>query len=279
MKPTICLDAGHYEKRNQSPIVPSYYESLQMWALHLKLKNYLEGFGIKVITTRADQKKDLAVYERGLKAKNCDMFLSLHSNASENSTKVNRVDVFASYDNLNNSHTFGKVLARKVADVMGISESNVKTRKSKKGDFEYYGVLRGARSADCPLYYIVEHSFHTNEASARWLMNDSNLDKLAKAEAEAIAEHFGIETKKAESVKMVTIEMPTIKNGSECEEVKTLQTLLKALNYKGANKKVLSIDGDFGANTEYALKAFQKANGLTADGIAGTKTWNKILKG
>ena len=256
--------------------------------LHLLLKKYLEGYGIKVITTRAEQTKDLEVYQRGLKAQNCDMFISLHSNACD-SSKVNRVDVYASYDNLNNSHTFGKVLARKVAEVMGISESNVKTRKSEKGDFEYYGVLRGARSADCPLYYLIEHSFHTNEASARWLLDNKNLDKLAKAEAEAIAEHFGIEAKKAEENtfedifigdnKMVTIEMPTIKNGSKCEEVKTLQTLLKARGYKGANKKVLSLDGDFGANTEYALKAYQANWNLTADGIAGAKTWKKILKG
>ena len=36
------------------------------------------------------------------------------------------------------------------------------------------------------------------------------------------------------------------------------------------------ITGNFGAKTEAAVKAFQKKNGLTADGIAGTKTLNAI---
>lgn len=76
----------------------------------------------------------------------------------------------------------------------------------------------------------------------------------------------------------VTIELPVLRSGSKGDEVKTLQRLLKALGYKGSNKKALSIDGDFGENTAYALKAYQKAKGLTADGICGKNSWNAILK-
>jgi putative chitinase len=38
----------------------------------------------------------------------------------------------------------------------------------------------------------------------------------------------------------------------------------------------LSADGDFGPGTEKAVKDFQSTNGLTADGIVGDATWNKI---
>ncbi len=62
--------------------------------------------------------------------------------------------------------------------------------------------------------------------------------------------------------------IPTLRRGSQGDEVAELQALLNA-KY-GAN---LDIDGDFGAKTEAAVKSFQKAHGLTIDGIVGPKTW------
>lgn len=44
---------------------------------------------------------------------------------------------------------------------------------------------------------LLEHSFHTNTAATNWLLRDTNLSKLAAAEAECIAEHYGL-LKKAE---------------------------------------------------------------------------------
>ena len=67
--------------------------------------------------------------------------------------------------------------------------------------------------------------------------------------------------------------MAIYKKGSKGEEVKEIQRKLKALgHYKG------SIDGDFGKGTEEAVKAFQKSNGLTVDGVVGPKTWNALFE-
>ena len=38
----LCLDAGHYGKYNQSPVVPAYWESEFTWKFHLLLKSELE---------------------------------------------------------------------------------------------------------------------------------------------------------------------------------------------------------------------------------------------
>ena len=55
------------------------------------------------------------------------------------------------------------------------------------------------------------------------------------------------------------------------EAVRLVQKRLKELGYyKG------SADGDFGPKTEEAVKEFQKANGLTADGKVGEKTLAKM---
>lgn len=57
------------------------------------------------------------------------------------------------------------------------------------------------------------------------------------------------------------------KYGSRGEEVKTIQTKLKRWGYYSG-----SVDGIYGSGTLAAVKKFQKKNGLSVDGIAGTKT-------
>ncbi len=81
-----------------------------------------------------------------------------------------------------------------------------------------------------------------------------------------------------DSVKTTSIDLPTISLGSKTGGVKTLQRLLKSHGYRGKDKNILAVDGDFGTNTDYALRAFQKATKLSVDGVCGKNTWCKILK-
>lgn len=57
------------------------------------------------------------------------------------------------------------------------------------------------------------------------------------------------------------------KYGSRGDEVKQIQTKLKRWGYYNG-----AIDGIYGSQTMSAVKYFQRKNGLTQDGIAGTKT-------
>lgn len=63
----------------------------------------------------------------------------------------------------------------------------------------------------------------------------------------------------------------TLQSGDVGSRVRTLQAALKALGFS-----IGTVDGDFGASTLSAVKAFQKATGLTADGKAGKKTLQKL---
>lgn len=196
----ICLDAGHYGRYNRSPAVKDYFESDMTWKLHLLLKKHLERFGFEVITTRTDKAKDKGLYKRGATAKGCALFLSLHSNAvgSDVNEAVDRVDVYAPLNGEGND--IAQRLADCIASVMGTTQKGyVKTRKGSSGD--YYGVIRGAVAVGTP-GLLIEHSFHTCTRSTLWLMDEANLDRLAQAEAQVIADYFGMSagsSEKAES--------------------------------------------------------------------------------
>lgn len=73
------------------------------------------------------------------------------------------------------------------------------------------------------------------------------------------------------------VELPVLKKGSKNASVKDLQLLLNGKGFKGKNAKLLTVDGDFGTNTDYAVRNFQSNKGLTVDGIVGPKTWRALL--
>ncbi len=65
---------------------------------------------------------------------------------------------------------------------------------------------------------------------------------------------------------------PTVRRGTSATGLATLiQYLLRA---RGAT---ITADGAFGPGTEAAVKSFQSANGLVADGVIGAATWEKLI--
>ena len=261
----ICIDAGHYGKYNRSPGVPEYFESDMTWKLSNLQKKYLEQLGHTVVLTRDNKDKDLDLVSRGKKSKGCDLFISNHSNAASNkmNEKVDYVAVYHLVDDTttkcdDTSKDFAKKIAPVVADVMGVSHK-VLTRKAEsdrnkdglKND-NYYGVLHGARLVGTP-GLIIEHGFHTNTAEAKWLLEDSNLDRLAKAEAECIDRYFGSASSgeakpepKEEPVSTVTRVRVSINNlnirkgpGTNFDKVKFIEpgvyTLTEIQNGPGSN--------------------------------------------
>lgn len=66
---------------------------------------------------------------------------------------------------------------------------------------------------------------------------------------------------------------PTLRKGNKGQYVTLLQTML--IN-RGYQLPRYGADGSFGAETEAAVKAFQKDWGLTQDGVAGPRTWEKL---
>ena len=72
-------------------------------------------------------------------------------------------------------------------------------------------------------------------------------------------------------------EFEFIHRGDTGVDVGTLQLALRARDYRGEDGKLIRVDKDFGGNTEYALKAFQRDHGLVVDGWCGVLTWPVVL--
>ena len=68
--------------------------------------------------------------------------------------------------------------------------------------------------------------------------------------------------------------LPTLRRGDKGEKVREMQRLLIDRGY--ALPKY-GADGDFGAETESAVKHFQRDWDLTQDGVCGEKTWERLL--
>lgn len=309
--PTVCIDSGHYSKYNRCPANPNYYESEVMWKLHLLQKKYLEQLGIKVITTRAELAKDLSLYNRGATAKGCDLFISDHSNAvgSGMNESVDYVAVYHLTDDKNvKCDDISKEIANKIAPViakvMGVKQGyKVLTRLS---DYDsnydgmmndnYYGVLNGSRSVGTA-GLIIEHGFHTHSKTVEWLLNDNNLDKLARAEAECIASYLLGKTVTLDAKKTTTtkttykVRVGAFKNldkaKNKLKEVKAKgfdASIIKASEYYRVQTGAYSVK----ANAEKQLEKMKKAGftkafitkngGTTVDINKTTTTATKSIK-
>lgn len=127
--------------------------------------------------------------------------------------------------------------------------------------------------------YYEEHAFHDNKADAAWF--HEHMTEIAESAAKGLCEWFGIPyvpgaDKPTESAAGgFTAVFPQLAKGDKGDKVRVLQELLLG---RGYDLGTYGADGDFGSTTRRRVVAFQVANGLTADGIVGEKTWRKLLR-
>ena len=273
----LMIDPGHDKaKYNQSPVVPGYWEGERMWVLAGMLRTALGKLGIATATTKTKCDQAIEVSQRGKMARGCTALISLHSNACADPGVDRPVAIHLVDDNCGPideaSRALAKRLGETVARVMDTSPAEVYSRKSgrdrdgdgKKND-DYYGVLYGAHQVGVPAV-ILENSFHTNARAAKWLLDDGNLQKLANALANALAEYYG--------VARTTITMETLKKGDRSGQVEALQTFLMG---SGFDCGQWGADGIFGTATEAALKKYQTEREIPVTGVADGATWTTML--
>lgn len=141
--------------------------------------------------------------------------------------------------------------------------------------YEIYSVV-------APTAYV-EVDFHDVPAVAKWLA--SNTQSIAEALCKGVCNYYGVDfipdgseqepspTPKPEPVKSI-YGLPTVRSGSSGDVAKIVQGALISHGYSCGSS---GIDGVFGVASVSALKEYQAAVGITADGIVGPATWGYIL--
>ena len=127
--------------------------------------------------------------------------------------------------------------------------------------------------------FYEEHVFHDNMEDATWF--HTHMKEIAESAAKGLCEWFGIPYVEAEPEPTgsvtdgFTAVFPQLSKGDKGDKVRVLQELLRGKSY---DLGTYGADGDFGGTTRGAVIAFQVRNHLSADGIVGKDTWQKLLR-
>ena len=73
---------------------------------------------------------------------------------------------------------------------------------------------------------------------------------------------------------LISVQVESLKKGSKGGAVKAMQILLAGNDCKCGS---YGADGDFGSDTDSALRKYQKKKNLQVDGICGPATWAALL--
>jgi hypothetical protein len=167
-------------------------------------------------------------------------------------------------------------LAREIADNLARAGQNVRRIFSRKGSSgsDYYYMHRQTGSVSTN---IVEYGFLDSKGDdVRQLKTDQI--RYAEAVVKAYCQHFGFKYTTTDQKEAIKDSAEVLPDGVYREtddykaEVKTIQIYLNY--FLGANK--LDADGYYGQNTVAAVKSFQKARGITVDGVYGPDTKREL---
>ena len=141
--------------------------------------------------------------------------------------------------------------------------------ESFNGNYYYYEngeyIVNTSRTIDGTTYYFdsqgrsskTPSDTSSSSSSSNSSSSSSGSDNSSGSSSSSVSNSSGNQSSSSNA--------PSVyKNGSSGAEVKKIQQRLADLGYYNG-----AIDGNFGDATEEAYKAFQKAAGLTVDGIAG----------
>ena len=207
--------------------------------------------------------QDISISERvrRVNARGCNFVLPFGDNAAQNPNfnAANGSQVF--YATNNPYPSVSRTVSVYIADNIG-NTGIVRNRGAAV--LSGVGMLSSVRCAAS----LAEPGFMTNFREAKLMLDPDFQQIAAESSARALCTYYGVTyTPQASGVSY-----PTIRRGDRGQYVLYLQWMLTVYGYAPG-----SPDGIFGANTEAAVRRFQRDNSLGVDGIVGRQTWMRLL--
>jgi peptidoglycan hydrolase-like protein with peptidoglycan-binding domain len=151
----------------------------------------------------------------------------------------------------------------------GMSGDDVKSVQSRLDKFGYYsgaldGIYGAATVAAVQAFQArngltADGKVGANTVKILYSSNAIAADPSAATPTPTPTQSFGI------------VPTRTLREGSSGDDVKSVQSRLKALGYYTG-----TVDGNYGTGTMAAVASFQLRNNLSADGVAGKRTYKKL---
>ncbi len=281
----LAIDAGHClntaGKRVDKKLDPA---QTREWTLNDRVARYIAEAARQydsVEILRVDDetgKKDVSLSARCKAANNwgADMYISCHHNAGIKLGTGGGIVAFC-YKLTTKAAEYRDEIYRTC-----IASGGLKGNRSNPTPEKGFYVLGNTKAPAV----LMEYGFMDSKTDAPVILTEEYSKLVGYATMEGIAKVAGLKKKAVPADKpatttktgVCTVEVNVLKKGAKGDQVKAMQLLLIGYGFEMKNGgKTYGADGSFGAATENAVKAFQKAKGLGVDGSCGPKTWAKLL--
>jgi len=262
MADSIAISSGHgkyIRGASGSPVPPYLDEVDEARRVVERVAEILRGAGVTVKTfhdnTSHDQSTNLNTIVNWHNKQSRELDVSCHFNAYQTTSKPMGTECL---------YKTQEALAKKVAD--GIAGASGLINRGPK----YRSDLKFLNSTAKPAILIEVAFVDSREDSDIY---HEEFEPICQAIAEAVAgreieEGPPIEPPEEElppTEELPSTERPTVAKGDDGPAVVSVQTSLG-----------IKPDGDFGSITDGAVRGYQAAAGLAADGIVGPKTWEAL---
>ena len=254
MPSSICISSGHGKYiRGAAGYLDEVDEARRVTE---KVATYLRSAGVTVKTfhddTSHDQGTNLNTIVNWHNKQSRDLDVSVHFNAYQTTSKPMGSEVLY-------VSSAGSEVADEVVDAICDASGLINRGPKKRTDLKFLNSCN-------EVAVLLEMCFVDSKADED--IYEAKFDAICRATAEALAQKSIAPgpTPEPPGPPVQAGDHPTLGKGDVGPEVEHLQVVLG----------VTPADGDFGSITEGAVKGFQRACGLGADGVCGPGTWAEV---